>query len=248
MRKFISVLFMCLCLIFTGIGFYKYYPVMVIQEKVDALKEGRVEEDDKDPLQRHIDFDALFLVNPDLIAWIYIPGTSIDYPIFQGESDTEYLWKDINKRYNELGSLFVFADENKDFEYANPYIFGHTMPAFINFGELSMYGRDAQYRKERNKAYIYTPKKTFEVQLYSAFSCDFRDEIFTHNMSVGTEAYHERLSKYKDRNAFMDIPGIESDFNWDNVRTFTLSTCDGTVGTTQRFVTHWINTRTKYNL
>ena len=41
-----------------------------------------------------IDWDALLAQNPDTVGWIYMPGTSIDYPIVQGETDEEYLKKD----------------------------------------------------------------------------------------------------------------------------------------------------------
>ena len=53
-----------------------------IQKEADALSSMTV------------DWDALLGKNPDTVGWIYMPGTSIDYPIVQGETDEEYLRKD----------------------------------------------------------------------------------------------------------------------------------------------------------
>ena len=35
-------------------------------------------EDAKNPMERFVDFDALKKINPEIIAWIYVPGTKID--------------------------------------------------------------------------------------------------------------------------------------------------------------------------
>ena len=40
--------------------------------------------------QKTLDWDALHAVNPDIYAWIYIPGTDIDYPILQNAVDDSY--------------------------------------------------------------------------------------------------------------------------------------------------------------
>ena len=48
--------------------------------------------------QTVIDFDALKKINPDVVSWITIPGTNIDYPLLQGKDNNQYLhtkiWKE----------------------------------------------------------------------------------------------------------------------------------------------------------
>lgn len=46
---------------------------------LDPEQQERMEPDD-DPLQRQFDFEGLQRVNPDIVGWIYLPGTQIDEP------------------------------------------------------------------------------------------------------------------------------------------------------------------------
>ena len=60
------------------------------QERYEKLKEqATVKEDPNDPMNREIDFAALQEVNPDVYAWIWIPGTNVDYPILQSETEPD---------------------------------------------------------------------------------------------------------------------------------------------------------------
>ena len=47
-------------------------------------------EEEKEPLDIPVDFEALQAENPDIYAWITIPGTNVDYPILQREGDNGY--------------------------------------------------------------------------------------------------------------------------------------------------------------
>ena len=38
-----------------------------------------------------IDWAGLKAVNADIVGWIYIPGTHVDFPVYQGDSNDTYL-------------------------------------------------------------------------------------------------------------------------------------------------------------
>ena len=50
-----------------------------------------------------IDFDALKKVNEDVVGWIYIPGTNINYVVVQGKTNDTYLRTLISGDYNANG-------------------------------------------------------------------------------------------------------------------------------------------------
>ena len=77
-----------------------------------------------------VNWDALREQNEDIVGWVYMPGTSIDYPIVQGENDEEYLQKDFTGSTSGLvhkGTIFLSADNAGDFSDSNSFIYGHNM-------------------------------------------------------------------------------------------------------------------------
>ena len=53
-----------------------------------------------------VDFQALRKINSDIIAWIRIPDTKIDYPIVQGKNNAYYLKHMFQKTEHAAGSIF----------------------------------------------------------------------------------------------------------------------------------------------
>ena len=235
-------------LLFAGLAVYEYIPIYKNDRLIEDLRRRSVGDPGKDPLQRTVDFEGLQRVNPDIIGWLYIPETTIDLPVLKGKTDTEYLWKGYDGEYSPVGSLFTYADEPEDLSAANPYIFGHTLPIFDMFGELRMYTEDEEYRKSKNMAYIYTPEKSFEIQLYSIFTCRQDDELFTHDMDLNSGEYAQMILEYAKRNKYGDIKAPAGIREQSSVQTFSLSSCYGGPGTPYRLVIHWLEVRAEYKI
>lgn len=246
-RKLANVMIavlLLLALVFGYLAFKEYKPLIESDIQTDAIKEVAVEESN-DPFDRYIDFESLKKINKDIIGWIYIPNTSIDYPIFRGTTTNEYLYKDSEGRYSPIGSIFTFADSSDYLSDANQFIFGHSMREFKMFGELRMYREDSNYRKNNNTMYIYTERKTSMVKLFSVFTCNQLDDIFKHKMELGTPEYLDRVSDLQSRNQYKDI-NQDIDVDWVNSQIYSLSTCHGTVGTPYRLLVNWVTVKEKY--
>ena len=89
--------------------------------------------------------------NPDVYAWISIPGTAIDYPVLQRENDnTYYLDHTIDHEEKTEGAIFTENYNNTDFEDPNTVIYGHDMRNGSMFKGLLDY-RDKTFFDQNKK-------------------------------------------------------------------------------------------------
>lgn len=102
-------------------------------------------------------YKELYALNPDLIGWLSVDGTVIDYPVMQTmEDEGYYLQLDFYGEPNQNGCLILDTDSaagtgTKACDYANGtapatnlIIHGHTMKSGEMFGNLQLYA-DAEY-------------------------------------------------------------------------------------------------------
>lgn len=54
-----------------------------------------------------IDWAGLRAINPDAVAWIQIPGTVINYPVYQGDDNEYYLDTNAEGQYGVGGQIFM---------------------------------------------------------------------------------------------------------------------------------------------
>lgn len=67
-------------------------------------------------------------MNPDVYAWITVPGTEIEYPILQHPSDNSYYFMhNIDGSYGYPGCIYTENLNSKDFADNNTVIYGHDM-------------------------------------------------------------------------------------------------------------------------
>jgi len=83
---------------------------------------------------------ALYDINPDLVGWIKIEGTKIDYPVVQSLHERNYyLYKDFYGDYAKEGSLYVREACDVFAPSDNVTIYGHNMANLSMFGQLKYY-------------------------------------------------------------------------------------------------------------
>ena len=113
--------------------------------------------------KRVINFAALKKINPQIIAWIYIPNTRIDYPIAQAKDNSFYLHHDFYGRPSFSGCIFLDKDVKPDFSSHDSPVYGHHMRNKSMFGSLD-YFRQASFRNSHQIAFIYLPDQTIKYQ------------------------------------------------------------------------------------
>ena len=127
--------------------------------------------------ERVIDFAALKAKNPDVVGWIYVPGTVVNYPILHREADNEYyLRRDIDGREGSYDGVFLDGDDTADFSKLQNLIYGHHMKNGTMFTPLISFKRK-NFFEEHTRVYLYTPEHTYILKpLASLYTdCEFRD-------------------------------------------------------------------------
>lgn len=182
-----------------------------------------------------VDFDALQKVNPDIIGWIYIPGTKTNNPILLGEDNNEYLHTNYKKAYQYMGSIFAHYETSPLLDDAYTVLFGHNMRSGRMFGDLSNYSSKS-FREQYPYVYLYTPQKNIRFTIFAAGYVDANDpDIYSFGYEYGTEALKNLIDKI-NRNRLYD-PGVLVS---EDRQILCLSTCTAGRAKTERFVVHCV--------
>lgn len=107
-----------------------------------------------------IDWAHWLSINPDIVGWIVVPGTAIDYPIVQAKAadPTYYLTHDVYGNANIYGCPYIDAD-CKGFTDLAPIIYGHHMINQTMFSDFAKMTNSA-YVEEHHLIYLHQPNKT----------------------------------------------------------------------------------------
>lgn len=116
--------------------------------------------------------------NPDIVGWIRIPGTPVDYPVMWTE---KYLRTDFDGNYSLSGFPFVSADCNispmpDDKAYSNMLIYGHHMQDGNMFAVLTEYENQDFYEKHKSiefdRIYEDGSYEEYEYEIFSALKTE----------------------------------------------------------------------------
>jgi len=86
-----------------------------------------------------LSFEELKRINPDVIAWLEIYGTNIDYPVVKSKDNREYLNYDVFGNHSLAGAVFLDAENSADFSDFNSVIHGHHMAEGMMFGNIDLF-------------------------------------------------------------------------------------------------------------
>lgn len=172
-------------------------------------------ESTKENYSLEIDFNKLLEINNQVVGWIKIEDTDINYPIVKGEDNSYYLNHNILNESSQNGWIFMDYRNSDDFSDNNTVIYGHNIKSGIMFSDLTQIYNG----KVNNDIYIYL--KTGEVNRYSIYSCymDKPDEE-----SINTKIADTNLTSYMNKMKERSIRKYNVNIVLE--KNITLSTCD----------------------
>ena len=189
-----------------------------------------------------VDFEELQRANPDIYAWINVPGTVIDYPILQHpENNAFYLNHTVNGNSSRYGSIYTESYNKKDFSDFNTVIYGHNMLNGTMFGTLKRF-RNRDFFKENRVIHIYMPGRIMKYEIFAAYiwndshillSYDFVDPVLR-------KGYLDMIFNTRNMSANIadDVPVTIND------KIITLSTC--TSKDNERYLVQAVRTYDSY--
>ena len=133
-----------------------------------------------------LDWDQLLAVNKDTVAWLRDPDTVINYPVAQGADDEFYLHHLITGESDFKGCLFMAAANNRKFKDFNTIIYGHNMKDGSMFHSLVEY-RDPKYYEKHRVIQLYTPKKTYNLEVFAAMEIPSDSPLYKINFASDDE-------------------------------------------------------------
>jgi sortase B len=141
-----------------------------------------------------IDFDKLLDVNEDIVGWLWVPDTDINYPIVQGESNYSYLERDYTGKRSNAGSIFMDSRNSPDFSDPNTIVYGHNMRSGRMFGALKEF-KEQEYVDEHSLFCIVTPEGQFNYDIVAVDVVDMYSDLYytTFNREGSFDQYLKEL-------------------------------------------------------
>ena len=114
------------------------------------------------------EYGELYLQNTDMVGWLSIAGTNINYPVMQTPNNPNYYLKhNFEKEYSDLGTPYV--QENCDLLTSdNLVIYGHHIKGQKMFGALENY-KSKDFYEEHKTFHFDTLTKRGEYEIIAVF-------------------------------------------------------------------------------
>ncbi|MBQ9900956.1 MAG: class B sortase [Clostridia bacterium] len=122
----------------------------IFNELAETAEESSIVESAPDGEEETLSqFETLLGKNSDMVGWIFIEGTSVNYPVMQTKnSPNYYLKRNFNREYSDLGVPYV--QENCDLATSdNIIIYGHHIKGGKMFGSLDKFTSKSFYDKHK---------------------------------------------------------------------------------------------------
>ncbi|MPW24268.1 class B sortase [Alkalibaculum sp. M08DMB] len=208
---------MIYCVYTIGMYLWDSYQNNKLNEELQELY--RTEEgNNQDKNGIHVKFKPFLELNSDVVGWVKIQDTKIDYPVLQGKDNEYYLSRNITKETARAGSIFMDYRNEKDGEDRNTILYGHHMKDGSMFKALMGYKEKDFFIKHPGIEFD-TLKKNWKWEIFSVYITDTKFDYIRTDFATEKE-YEGFLKEIKERSLYdTGVKVMKED------KILTLSTC-----------------------
>lgn len=176
------------------------------------------------PLE-NVNIASLRSQNSDVVAWLSVDGTSINYPVVQTSDNDYYLSHSFYKYKTYNGWVFMDYRNSYNFDDNNTIFYGHNLLNKTAFGSLANVFTKNWVENSNKSIVVITEGKTYYFTVFSAYYTS-PETYYLQNIFYGDDDYQKFLDTIRSRN----ILAIDNSVSV-NDKIITLSTCnDGSSG------------------
>ena len=215
---------------------------MWIKQQVDYRSQDKqIEElqayaviDNDGSVPPEVDWASLRAINDDVVAWLQIPGTIVNYPVYQGETNDTYLHSDAYGNYS-LGGLVFLDYQNKapGMIDAQTIVYGHHLRNGAMFKPIADMDKQEMFNSVDTVWYV-TEDKNWELEPLCVYYTDEDDQNVRKFSFLSDEERRAYLSDIVAKSVTKSSDAEDVCLGVEHV--FTLVTCnyieEGTLGRT----------------
>ena len=141
-----------------------------LKEESDLLNTIDIEKSDvpEEITERMLQVKELQKENTDIVGWIEVEGTNINYPVLQGDDNSYYMNHNYKKEENTYGSIFLDKDYDWSIPSSNLLMYGHNLQDGSLFHDILNY-KDQSYYEEHPIIRFTTDEEDCEYEIIAAF-------------------------------------------------------------------------------
>lgn len=241
---FIFLIMLCLLLLFsyTYVDYkdLKYVNNNILYDEVYSDREVKDYLSDKDESNNMVDlqtkeinlyrkygsinidefhFSSLNNISSDIVSWLLVDGTNINYPIVQSSNNDYYLNHDIKGNFSINGWTYMDYRNNVAMNDRNTIFYGHNLINKTAFGSLINIFSDEWYHNSNHFIVVYTDNKKYVYEVFSSYIISPETYYLKINFNSNLE-YMRFLKVLQNRSLYDYHVDLTS-----SSRIITLSTC-----------------------
>ena len=118
-------------------------------------------------------------INPDIVAWLRVDGTHMDYPVVRGKDNTEYMNRDYRREPATAGSVFLDYRNDRLFNDRYSIVYGHNMRADLMFSDIKRF-ENKQFFDTHRTGRLWTEGRIYRMEIvyYAKFNA-FDNDVYS---------------------------------------------------------------------